>query len=374
MIPRHGVRSDRPHMQINIQFLRFLAALSVAVLHTGAYAAVGGEAGRGIFGVFSWFGYAGVDVFFVISGYIMWTTTRTAQHPTDVGYFIYKRAARIYLGYWPYCLMLLLLLSYFSVKGAHEIDYLGSIFLTQTNRNLLLLVVTWTLTYELYFYVVFAGVLLLPHKIQARVLAAILMVVVVNSLLFCFVDHDTLRQHARWVLKGNRFFLSPFCAEFFAGCLLAVYFEKVRRVNLWFSGAVCLVLVTAAILHQQNSPLGAETMHQYPHKRVAFFGTAALALVAFMVELEHRGMVFFKRASLLLGGASYSLYLCHIVMLRGFHLAGLHKKLLLPFYDIYTLLLMLVFVIVGYSVLHYLYIEKPLMALARKVLPDKEVH
>lgn len=360
-------------MQINIQFLRFLAALSVVLFHTGAYAALASNTGDDVFfRIFSWFGYAGVDVFFVISGYIMWMTTRTVQHLPGVGYFIYKRAARVYLGYWPYCLLLLLMLWALSVKSTREIDYLGSIFLTQTQPRSLLLAIAWSLTYELYFYLVFAGVLLLPRQTQFPVLALMWMVVVATMLLYWFVDYNVLHEQARWVLKGSRFFLSPFCAEFLAGCLLAVYFEKARSVNPWCCGVVYLVLMAAALWYQQHSPLGADALHNYPHRRVAFFGSAALALVALMVELEYRGIVFFKRVSLLLGGASYSLYLCHVIILRGFHHAGLQTKLLLPAYSNQTLLAVLLLMIIAYSVLHYLYIEKPLTALARKLLPHRE--
>jgi exopolysaccharide production protein ExoZ len=369
--------ANHQHMQINIQFLRFLAALSVVLFHAGPYVVTTGDSAFDtFFNAFSWCGYAGVDVFFVISGYIMWTTTRTVQGLPDVGYFLYKRAARIYLGYWPYCLLMLLMLSLYSVKISRDIDYAGSILLTQTQTHFLLLAVTWSLTYELYFYAVFAGVLLIPQKIRPPALGIAFVVVVATLLLVWFVGEDTLRGHVRWVLKGSRFYLSPFCAEFIGGCLLAIYFEKMRSISPWLCGIVCVSLVAAAVWYQQNDPLGTGSLSNYPHRRVAFFGPAALALVALMVELEHRGQVLFKRVSLLFGGASYSLYLSHVILLRWFHHAGFHTKLnewpALPDYGKNAVMVLLLVFIIVYSIGHYLFVEKPLMTMARKVIPHKE--
>jgi peptidoglycan/LPS O-acetylase OafA/YrhL len=59
-------------MIINIQFLRAIAALLVVFYHTAAhFFVVGGETSGNIFSLLSTIGYIGVDIFFVISGYIM---------------------------------------------------------------------------------------------------------------------------------------------------------------------------------------------------------------------------------------------------------------------------------------------------------------
>jgi len=55
-----------------------------------------------LFDLFKEFGYMGVDIFFVISGFIMWYTTKKFEHG-GVRYaasFLYNRLTRIYLGYW----------------------------------------------------------------------------------------------------------------------------------------------------------------------------------------------------------------------------------------------------------------------------------
>ena len=59
-------------------------------------------------GTFEWvvcfrrFGFAGVDIFFVLSGFILWTTNLGTKKPGQIFRYLYRRLARIFLGYWPF--------------------------------------------------------------------------------------------------------------------------------------------------------------------------------------------------------------------------------------------------------------------------------
>src|ERR1700761_114555 len=83
-----GMRSD----VLSIQYLRGLAALGVLLFHASQRA--GGACGAGA---------AGVDVFFVISGFIMWTVS--ARRATGPGDFLLRRAGRIAPLYWAVTLL-----------------------------------------------------------------------------------------------------------------------------------------------------------------------------------------------------------------------------------------------------------------------------
>ncbi len=120
------------------------------------------------------FGAAGVDIFFVISGFIMVVTTSDGKTgPAD---FLAKRIARIAPIYW----LITLVLVAMSLAGLKPIGILRmqadwvvkSLFFIPFNRDGYVEPINsvgWTLNYEMFFYVVFA-VCLTVRQNSARVL------------------------------------------------------------------------------------------------------------------------------------------------------------------------------------------------------------
>ena len=100
-------------------------------------------------------GFSGVDVFFVLSGFII---LYTSFGKTSISNFIKKRIIRIYPIYWVVTVLLISL--YFispSPDQAHKGDLgviLGSLSLFPQEHYVV--GVAWTLTYEVIFYLVFA--------------------------------------------------------------------------------------------------------------------------------------------------------------------------------------------------------------------------
>ena len=359
-------------MQVNIQLLRFLAAMSVVIYHaTPHYLAAGGTDNSVLHFIRLTF-YGGVDVFFVISGYIMWVSTRNSSGLQDSAIFLYRRATRIYFGYWPYLLLLLLVLFFYDSGVDNKTDVTGSIFLTQHKHEKLLLPVSWSLTYELYFYVFFALLLLFTKSASGKLLGVILALSIITIFMVWCIDIEVLRKNFRWVLKASRFYLSPYIAEFISGCLLALYCEKRGKINLWLCAAAFSGFVATAVFYQVNKVSGADSLLDYPHARVAFFGPAAILLVAIFSEAERRGFVPFAKASLLLGGASYSLYLSHTILLNLFFLAGLRPVGGEAAYTPAFFFVSAVLLILAYSIWHYRYIESPLMRFSRRIIGKME--
>ncbi len=360
---------------VNVQFLRAIAALSVVIYHTSAhYFAVGGETSGNIFSYMSQIGYAGVDIFFVISGYIMWITTKRVNGIRGVLNFIYARLTRIYLGYWPFFFFLLLIYYHYSPSSLDKFDLIGSFFLTVSSTSKLLLEVAWTLQYELYFYLSFSLLLLFSREKFFKILLFILIVIVAIQ----FYGISYLDIYAKNNIDGASsfylFWFSPFNIEFLLGCFVGYYFEHWRIKNLFFVFFVIFTFLILAIFYQNNYIIGTLADGYYIPQRVIFFGTISMLLLAVLVELNNRNIVILPKFSLLVGGASYSLYLSHniiLLLLSGIGLMstikdfGAFQGLLMTFVVLIILLL---------SILHYKFVEIPLMNFAKKSKDNIEIY
>ena len=148
-----------------IQALRAIAASLVLIAHLGQEEADAFAAG--LAPAWTLAGVSGVDLFFVISGFVMVYVTRGTTHgaPAIAGRFLYSRAARIYPPYWLFTA--LAIAGYFIFDGLSrslgELDLVRDILLIPGEEPPVLLV-GWTLIHEMYFYIVFTGLLLLPRR------------------------------------------------------------------------------------------------------------------------------------------------------------------------------------------------------------------
>lgn len=152
----------------NIQALRSVAVLLVVVFHFAGIEQIYGQ-GPNLFPRFTDIGASGVDIFFVISGFIMSTITRGQfENFKNAFTFLFHRITRIYPLYWFYTIVFLvsLLISDViqrktSVKFPY--DYLPAFLLLPQNAPNIL-AVSWTLIYEIYFYFVMAVLLFFPER------------------------------------------------------------------------------------------------------------------------------------------------------------------------------------------------------------------
>lgn len=270
----------------NIQALRFFAALSVVLYHMrGQYEASGGT---WLFNPFS-YGWGAVDVFFVISGFIMWHTTTRREGLAYAGRFAYKRLVRIYSGYLPWFAAMLAIYAYFAPKVLNRYDLVKSAFLFPQAHSTNLLAVSWTLSFELLFYAGFGLLLIFPKRFTLAglglVAAVILLAIATRNI--------------------DNFLLSPLILEFVAGALLAAFLANSLRTYPLPGLAIALVLFTlGGILATEGDRV----------MRVATMGAGSVALLYAIVSLERLGWTCPKWTEHL-GDASYGLYLCHIPVL-----------------------------------------------------------
>ena len=156
---------------ISIQILRALAALLV-VFHHARYQIRDFEAF--FYGGIWQSGQAGVDIFFVISGFIMWVTTHDRR--TTPLQFLTNRIVRIVPLYWlltltvaAACLIAPSLFRGVVLAPEHVVKslfFIPDFYPGMPTHIWPLLLPGWTLNYEMIFYVVFAVALLLPRHLM----------------------------------------------------------------------------------------------------------------------------------------------------------------------------------------------------------------
>ena len=246
-------------------------------------------------------GAAGVDVFFVISGFVMRVTTdRDPPKPLE---FLRRRAVRILPPYWLFTL-LAAALALSLPRVFQDIRFsVGNLILSMlliphpdpVGDVFPLLKPGWTLCYEAAFYVIFAIGLLFARR--GRMIFLIIALVTVT----------TLGVLSKWasVLLAN-----PLMLEFLGGVFLAALW-RAGRLGLRWRGFSLMVVAFACFVALQTID------YRDYDWRPLFWGVPAAILVAGAVDAE-AAHGFANIAPLkLLGDASYSIYLCHPLVIEA---------------------------------------------------------
>ena len=325
----------------NIQMLRALAAVAVILHHAYPhYEAMGGS--LSIVGAVSQWGFLGVDIFFVISGFIMAYTTFNKERTFDnAKTFLKHRLFRIYLGYWPFFLIMLFALYLTDLQKLESLDIVGSLFLLNSNMFQLVLPISWSLSYELYFYVLFVFTFLFSIR-HLYVAIPLFTIIILSLALYAFFDADFPRS----------FFYSPFILEFFSGVLLYMYKEYIMKTWVLFMSVVVIVVAYGyGIEHELKNGL----------YRVSSFGIGALFTVLGALILEQKNLFHAGKFFEDLGNASYTLYLSHLIIIQIFYFSGLRGVFTVPG-TVFPLLglLLLLFLCIAFSLVYYQKIEKPI--------------
>ncbi|MBX9604822.1 MAG: acyltransferase [Gammaproteobacteria bacterium] len=267
-----------------VQCLRGLAALLVLFHHSRLYMPAAPE--------WTNFGARGVDVFFVISGFVMAHSlsqrdSRGLAAATD---FAVRRLLRVVPLYW---VATFLLIRHDLLAGrVPECLWKDLLFIAHESiqfpgRMYPVLVPGWTLNYEMFFYGLLAVALLFTRN-AARTIGAVLL----------------LMTGIGWCVKPPNssvagFYTSPFLVLFVAGMILHGARSHLPRLG---AGPAASILVAALIV--MCAPL--------PGPRLVAVGIPALIAVGAAVQLSSVSTASF-RLPIALGDASYSIYL-----LQGF--------------------------------------------------------
>jgi exopolysaccharide production protein ExoZ len=285
----------------NVQGLRAIAAALVVFVHLGGPGGFTATtlSGQDPFWILHPIGNTGVDVFFAISGLIMIVTTSRVEHDARSAWvFLRRRAIRIYP---PYIAVTLIL---FAPTLLHP-DVMASLpglvksLALWPMAQLPVLFVGWTLTYEMYFYLVFAVTILLPARHQLVVLGAWGTVTVAVAL-------TAAGASPLLGLVGG-----PLNLEF----LFGVGVGKALLAGRLRFPVTSTVLGVAAVLSTYLLLLGPGQDVPNAWVRIAGVGAPSALILYGVLGLEHAGTRL-PRFVNGLGDYSYALYLVHPLVLQ----------------------------------------------------------
>jgi exopolysaccharide production protein ExoZ len=367
-------------MLINVQFLRFAAALAVVFYHASKHLQATGADPGWLFSAGEAAGFAGVDVFFVISGFIMFYTTRQVAGAAAAADFLKRRLARIYSGYWPFFGAAVAVFAWARPGHYAESDLLTSSLLWPMPLNRVLLDVSWTLTYEMYFYLLFAVLVMTGIRARTWLVAGMVVLVTAFNLVRHFVWQDFSPERFYTHSFANHFLVSPFLLEFFLGALLGALVRvgappTVSRLAPGFTAAILGAgVIGFAAAGYVNSSIYQGGIEQGYHvvPRVLLFGLPSALILLGLVGLERSGWIAPRRFSLYTGGASYAIYLCHTIFLVASMKLGLNVALAgLPDLLVQITFLTYCALITAFSVAWYRYAERPLHRAFKRALRVK---
>lgn len=285
---------------VGVQVLRGVAALLV-VLHHSIGTSVTHGFGLPFFEGME-IGNIGVDIFFVISGVIMELTCTGRANALSPGQFLLRRAVRILPLYWFLTLMafgLTLVLGPALRLQLGVADLVMSMLLlpsqTEDGKAVYVIAMAWSLSYEMYFYALFAVLLNVSAHTRHGVLAALFAV----STLVGLVSPPA--SAIGKILVHSMLF------EFLAGCWIAHAWRCGWRLNRWSALSLVALACTAMWTWRYVAPSN--------DLRVLYWGGPAMILVAACVLVDRPWQWGGTAALAALGDVSYSLYLSHFFVL-----------------------------------------------------------
>lgn len=324
---------------ISIQYLRATAALGVVVWHAQ------GQVGVPETQVLQ----AGIEIFFVISGCVMWLIL--GQRPVTPGVFLQKRLVRVVPLYWlltTVMVALLLVAPQLLQSTRFDLPHVIASYLFVAWPNPVeaaglkpVMIPGWTLNYEMAFYLLLVVALMLKAAWRGAFVIGSLLVLAVLSVL-------PLPPIAL-------FYASPFMAEFALGVGLAMVLPRVP--GQWLRHGGLVFVLGCGLLLAGGAAIDAEA-----HGRLVLLALPATLIVAGLVAIEQAGRLPSIPVLKAVGDASYPLYMIHPVLLsamaQGLKLTGVAP----PPWAFVTAALI---VTSGVGWLAHVALERPLLALFR---------
>lgn len=296
-------------------------------------------------------GRLGVDIFFVISGFVIYRGVFLAKN-FSWGRFYRARVKRIFPVYWVALLMTLVIYTFLNdprMQFYNFTSFIRDVFLLSPLFHIKPIVsVSWTLTFEIVFYIVAPVIAILGKKLNANVRLSIFFVVA--SLLYGYL----------YIYAGSERMLM-----FIVGIMVFEFHNEKRDIFPALSRKALLAIGTCMVaVYPYFIYTDSLIMSVY---WILMVGVFLLSYV--ILNISYQDKILTSNPLRLSGNISYSYYLFHGMAIKGFFFAstfllGDMKNIGLITYTS-TLFSCFLFT-VAFSVIMYLLIEYP-MSTNRKV-------
>ena len=339
----------------SIQLMRGIACILVALMHiTRTFnETYGGHLLGNIFN----FGGCGVDIFFVLSGFIITYSNQNYIGKTEnTVTFLKKRAIRIFPIYWIIVIFFLslqlLFPSFYKTQFHFSLGNLLYTFFLLPNHQMIN-GVSWSLTNELFFYFIFSFAFLIPKVKHTFLLLGCYLSVLIVFNLIPFHSFPAFNRSGFTTLV-----LFPMNIEFLLGILVVIFLKRfpLKWCRPFIFTAIGLFIISATLYNFNQG------FFQNNFNRVLVFGVPSFLLILGIVKYELVLNINLHNFLLQIGNASYSIYLIHLPIVVAFF--KVIKKLPinnhLPLVGLSCLLLIMV-CLVGMAL--YKYIESPVIRL-----------
>lgn len=342
-----------------LQIFRGLAALLVLFHHTDDI--LSNHHNYHYFGGIFEPGWSGVDFFFVLSGFIIYYI-----HYKDIGKpnafkpFIQKRFIRVYPMTWLVVIPIIPMFFLFPGFGDPGVQtnpwvILKQLFLFPQER--VVLDVSWTLSHEILFYLLF-GLLIISGRTIVKTVIGIWILLTLLSMV-------NIINFESW---GLNFLISPFHIEFVFGCIAAyVYLNyNLKKSSMYILVFGVLLFISTWVLRLL------EILPKYQVESILLFGTSSFFIVLGSVYISIN-KTNWSKIFLFIGDASFSIYLTHFpaisLLNKMFATLGLYEKL---GYFLATSIIIAITLIIG--CIAYQLIEKQLLKVLRnKMIGNKPI-
>lgn len=301
-------------------------------------------------------GFSGVDFFFILSGFIIFYV-----HQSDIGkkdkfnIFITKRFIRVYPLHWIATTLMFITfvtLGYGEGLVRDSTVILKSFFLipqtTPING------VIWTLSHEILFYLLFSTLIVFSKRVSYPLLITWFTITLVTYLGVLKVDNFIFN-----------FFFSKYNIEFALGSLTAFI---IINYNLKYSKAIMITGILLTVVSWSLFDLQLSSIYT-----IIAYGVPYTLIILGAASIAYQKDVSMPKILTLLGDASYSIYLTHLLFLNG--LIKVFGMLQIPDKVGYSITMnAIVLLTIIMSCVFYLLVEKPMLkGIKFKIKKRKEV-
>jgi exopolysaccharide production protein ExoZ len=335
-------------MLVYIQILRLLAAVAVVAFHAWGVAPDGFRVPEGAVSFVLSYGGRGVDLFFVISGFIIfYATHRATLTPAQ---FLRRRVERIVPLYFvvtfAVTILAITLPATFGTDGWYTLRHIlkSLAFIAFTDGEMPVVYLGWSLEYEMYFYLAVALLMALTRDVWRNIVMAFSAFAVAGRI-----------SGVGAALGNYAFFTDPMILEFVLGVIVGGAFVNSRVSWPMSVAAACAI---AALLTTD------------PANRVIVFGlpSACLVAAAAFVGRWRIDPSWPERALARLGDASYSIYLAQV---QTVSLASTTIASLVPVIPCLLLVIVTCGIVVALGLLLNIVVERPSLDLCRRMGPRR---